>query len=284
MPVARQVQRVRDAVRWRQLLRSCRLDPDALAEPIPEPGQSDFIICGLPRSGTSLLAGLLFQPPRTVVSMEPWDGMRLPPRQLFASLREEIEQTEELSRGRLEPKALASRSVAWKRDGEVVIPLQVAPDYLLGVKWPGFWRYLTLLPNTKFLVCVRHPVDVIRSFAKTGGRLAQGLEYDVAFHRRMNQELEGSTSSPEERRALLYEYIASRLVPHLDRRQVFTVRYEHWGQDPGQLLEQISNFLGLTPPLALSVDIDVPGLRRDDTATADLVRRYCPSAGPLGYQ
>lgn len=283
MPVTRQIQRVRDAVRWRQLLRSCRLDPDALAEPIPEPGQSDFIICGLPRSGTSLLAGLLFQPPRTVVSLEPWDGMRLPPQQLFASLRQEIEQTEKLSRGRLEPKSLASRSVAWQRDGEVVIPLQVAPDFLLGVKWPGFWRYLNLLPNTKFLVCVRHPVDVIRSFAKTGGRLAQGLEYDVAFHRRMNQELVRSTSRPEVRRALLYEFIASRLVPHLDRPQVFMVRYERWAEDPQQLLCQISSFLGLNPPLAFSVDIDTPRLHSDDTPTADLVRRYCPSAGSLGY-
>ena len=283
MPVRRQIQRVRDLVRWRQLLRSCRLDPDALAEPIPEPGQSDFIICGLPRSGTSLLAGLLFQPPRTVVSMEPWDGMRLPPQQLFASLRQEIEQTEKLSRGRLEPTALASRSVAWKRDGEVEIPLQVAPNYLLGVKWPGFWRYLSLLPKTKFLVCVRHPIDVIRSFAKTGGRLAQGLEYDVAFHRRMNQELERSTSRPEVRRALLYEFIASHLVPHLDRPQVFTVRYEQWSQDPSELLEQISDFLGLTPPLRPSVDIDVPGFQWDDATTADLVRSYCPSAASLGY-
>lgn len=283
MPVTRQIQRVRDVVRWRKLLRSCRLDPEALAEPIPEPGQSDFIICGLPRSGTSLLAGLLFQPPRIVVSLEPWDGMRLPPQQLFASLRQEIEQTGKLSRGRLEPKALASRSVAWKRDGEVVIPLHVASDYLMGVKWPGFWRYLNLLPNTKFLVCVRHPVDVIRSFAKTGGRLAQGLEYDVAFHRRMNQELERSTSRPEVRRALLYEIIASHLVPHLGRPQVFTVRYEQWSQDPSQLLEQISDFLGLTPPLTLSVDIDAPGVRGDDEVTADLVRRYCPSAAPLGY-
>jgi hypothetical protein len=215
--------------------------------------------------------------------MEPWDGLRLPPARLFRSLRDEIEQTGALGRGRLEPLALAGRSVEWKRDGEVVIPLEVEAGYLLGVKWPGFWRYLDLLSNTRFLVCVRHPVEVIRSFAKTGGRLSQGLEYDVAFHRRMNRELEASTNNPEVRRAMLYEYIASRLLPHLGREQVLTVRYERWGQDPETLLGEVSDFLGLSPPLDLSVDISPPAKNTDDSAAADLIRRYCPSARELGY-
>jgi hypothetical protein len=283
MSIAEQMKRVRDALRWRQLLRSCRIDPDTLGVPVAEPGPSDFIICGLPRSGTSLLAGLLFQPPQVVVCMEPWDGLRLPPHLLFKSIRQEIAQTGKLSRGRLEPRALERRKVEWKRDGEVVFPIEVDPDYLLSVKWPGFWRYLPVLTKTKFLVCVRDPVEVIRSFAKTGGRLSQGLEYDVAFHRRMNQELADSTSSAAVRRALLYEYIASRIAPHLDRAQVLTVRYERWSEEPARLLGEISEFLGLSPPLRMTVDIEESPQPPRDPQTVELIRQYSPSALALGY-
>lgn len=283
MSIAEQLKRVGDSVRWRRLLRSCRLDPDRLAAPLVEPGPSDFIICGIPRSGTSLLAGLLFQPPRVVVCMEPWDGMRLEPEPLFRSIRQEITETGRLSRGRLEPRALARRTIEWKRDGEVDVPVQVTPDYLLGVKWPGFWRYLPVLDNTRFLVCVRDPVEVVRSFAKTGGRLEKGLEYDVAFHHRMNQELLDATSSNEIRRVLLFEYMASRIAPHLNRAQVFAVRYERWAQEPESLLREISEFLGLSPPLEMSVDIEVSRPPVNDPETAELVRQYSPAAQALGY-
>lgn len=268
--------------RWRRLLRSCRLDPGQLPLPLEEPGASDFIICGCPRSGTSLLAAVLFRPPESVVSMEPWDGLRLPPAELFRSLRSEISTTGRLTRGRLDaPAATTGGRVLWRRDGEMAIDVTTAPGFLLGVKWPAFWRYLDLLPSTKFLVCVRDPVEVVSSFGKVGGRLAAGLDYDVAFNARMNADLEAATDDPRTRRALLYEYVNSAVARHSTDPNVLIVRYERWFDDPESLVADMAAFLGVKP-FQPAVSIRPPS-PPDEPDLADLVERWCPSARALGY-
>jgi hypothetical protein len=268
--------------RWHRLLQSCDLDPGQLEEPLDEPGANDFIICGCPRTGTSLLAGMLFQPPASVVAMEPWDGLRLAPARLFDSLRAEIEEGV-LRRGRLDVAALEKEGrVAWVRDREQPVPLDVEPGFRLGVKWPTFWRYLDLLPNTRFLVCVRDPMEVISSMVGTGGRLAAGYDYDVAFNRDMNTHLRAATDEPSIRRALLYEYVNSRILPHLGSANVKVVRYERWYEDPDMLLSEVAEFLGLEvlePRVRLRPPIPV----KQGERSGPLVERYCPSAMQLGY-
>jgi hypothetical protein len=271
-----------DWLRWQHLLRSCRLDPDLLERPIAEPGSRDFIICGIPRSGTSLLAALLFRPPEIAVCMEPWDGLRLAPAPLFASIRQEIAVTGRLSRGRLDLVALHTGEVKWHRDGAGIYPVELEPSHLLAVKWPGFWRYLDLLPNTKFLVCVRHPFDVIRSFEQTGGRLGAGLEYHVAFYRRMNRELTQASKDVQVRRVLLYQHVAERILPHIHRPQVLLIHFERWESEPARVLTEISSFLEVDLPPQPQVPIRVPE-RTTDWKGSDMVRSYCPSAVDLGY-
>jgi hypothetical protein len=215
--------------------------------------------------------------------MEPWDGFRLPPADLFASLREEIKQTGGMARGRLDGDALAAEgAVRWGRDGEFPHKVDVDPGYLLGVKWPAFWRYLPLLPDTKFLVCVRDPVEVITSFKRTGGRLASGLEYDVLFHRAMNAELERATGDVAVRRVLLFDRIAAALIPHLNRPNVFTVRYERWFQDPEGLINEVGNFLGVRLS-GLNVALMPAEVSEGDPGVGELVGRHSRAASSLGY-
>jgi hypothetical protein len=269
--------------RWRRLLDSLTLDPDRLPRPVMAPGTRDFVICGCPRTGTALLTAMLFQPPRVVTVMEPWDGMRLPPAELFASLRAEM-ATGRLRRGRLDLSALEhDGTVRWCRDGETSHRVEARPDHLLGVKWPAFWRYLDLLPTTRFLVCLRDPTATIQSFAREGGRLAQGLDYDTPFNRAMNEALIAATPVPAERRVLLYDYINERLVPHLTRPNVLVVRFERWFTEPAALVADIGRFLGveLRPDVA-RIDGSRPHPTGDDETLA-LVRRYCRTAGALGY-
>lgn len=231
--------------RWRLLLESCDLDPEAMAAPMPAPGARDFIICGAPRSGTALATAALFQPPHVLTVMEPWDGLRLPPDELFASLRAEI-ATGTLRRGRLDVSALdRDGSVVWCRDGELAQPVTADPDHLLGVKWPSFWQYLDLLPTTRFVVCIRHPDEVIGSYETKGDRLGVGLEYDVAFNARTNRELLAATDDPAERRVLLYDYVYERTLPHLERPNVFALRYERWFEDRTALMGELGEFLGV---------------------------------------
>lgn len=241
-------------------------------------------MCGIPRSGTSLLAAALYQPPRVVTVMEPWDGLRLPPASLFDSIRQEIRDSGSLGRGRLDVNRLiASGRVVWGRDGEFPHDLTVDVDHLLGVKWPTFWRYLHLLPSTKFLVCVRDPVSVVRSFEQQPGSLSRGLEYDVTFNRKMNQELKQATADEALRRVLLYEYVASRIVRHVDQSNVFLVRYERWFSDAPALLHEISEFLG-EDVTHTKVVVDERERRvASSDRDVELIATHCPSAQALGY-
>ncbi len=270
--------------RWEGFLHSLPLDPDALPRPLPSPGARDFIICGSPRSGTTLAAAMLWQPPRCVTVMEPWDGMRLAPAALFGAIRREIADTGGLSRGKLDvPALLAEGAVRWWREGQQPLEVATEPDYLLGVKWPGYWRFLELLPETKFVLCLRHPVETIASFKTSGERLSQGLNYDTAFNRSMNEHLLRTTRDEALRRVLLFDYIAARILPCLGRPNVFLLRYERWFSEREALMRELSAFLGAE--LGMGAPILRPS-RSTAALTAEelaLIRAYCTTASALGY-
>jgi hypothetical protein len=260
------------------------LDPAALDDPVQAPGGNDFIICGCPRTGTTLLTAALFQPPLVVTCMEPWDGMRLSPAQLFESLRDEVDTTGKLTRGRLDVRELRRTGrVRWCREGMAAADVRVDAQWLLGVKWPGYWRYLGSLPGTRFIVCLRDPYEVIASFKAAGGRVAEGLQYDTRFNRELNGELLEMTDDPAVRRVLLFEYVHRRLLPHLERPDVLVVRYERWFDDRNELLRDISGFLGC------NVTWGHVELRRPNSVDAlsererALIAQHCSTAAELGY-
>jgi len=114
-----------------KLIGSLNFDPDQV-DRVEPPGPRDFIICGCSRTGTSLLAAALFQPPEVVTVMEPWDGLGMSPAELFASLRDEIGRDHRLTRGRLDIAALEeTRQVRWVRDGAAPQELNVDGSFLL---------------------------------------------------------------------------------------------------------------------------------------------------------
>lgn len=271
--------------RWERFLRELPLDPAQLQRPLAAPPQNDFIICGSPRTGTTLVCAQLFQPPQVVTVMEPWDGMRLPPAELFASLRQEITSNQSLSRGKLDLTTLQNEGkVKWTQEEAASHSLTVAPDYILGVKWPAYWQYLDLLPETRFLVCVRNPIDTIHSFKKAGGQVARGLQYTTRFNQTLNQDLRRRTDDERLRRIYLYDTINEQVLRHLDRANVFVVRYEEWFTDPERMLSEIGGFLGVTLHSGLarirapkSETLDLP------PEEIELIRQHCRTAKALGY-
>lgn len=286
------LRRVRDAVavvsprrrRWDRFLRTLPLDPALLPRPVPPPGPRDFIICGSPRSGTTLACAMLFQPPHVVTVMEPWDGMRLPPARLWAGLREEIARTGRLRHGRLRVDALQrTGSVEWCHEEESDWPLTPDAGYVLGVKWPAYWRYLELLPDTKFVVCLRHPYETIGSYKTANRRLATGLEYETAFNRAMNTALRHATRDDAVRRVLLCDYIHARMLPHLHRPNVFVLRYERWFEDRDAVLVELSRFL--EAPLGPGMPVLRPSRGRSALGEPEraLIQRYCSTAEAVGY-
>ncbi|MCB1259387.1 MAG: sulfotransferase [Acidimicrobiales bacterium] len=280
--------------RWERFLAGLPLDPDALDEVRPT-GPNDVIVCGSSRSGTTLATAALFQPPRVVTVMEPWDGMRLPPAALFASLRREL-ATGVLRRGRLDIAALHAEHVTrWCRDGERPVPVEADADTVVAVKWPVWWRWLDRLPDTRFVVCVRDPVETIRSYAGTGGRLADGRDYPTAFNAAMLRTLDATArrrppeppGSPLDeawlRRIDLFDHVHEQLLPHLGRANVHTLRYERWFVEPDAVLDELGAFLGVSLA-APSVTITAPRSRPPATdPLGDAIRARCRTAAALGY-
>lgn len=255
-------------------------EPEFELEPV---GARDFVICGVPRSGTTLLAAMLFQPPAVLTVNEPWDGMRMAPAELFARLREGLTRTGKLHGSRLDHASLLGRGrVRWAAQARPV-RVEASPGTLLGVKWPAYWRLLGRLPTARFLVCVRHPCAVVGSYERSGGRLALGLEYDIPFHRTMNRELESATTDLRVRRALLYERVARQVLRFAEDERVRLVRFERWFEDPQAQREEIARFLGvdLGPGPAM---LSRPPERPVDPTQLEAIRSHCPSALALGYR
>lgn len=280
LPVRRRLSRIRGRHRsFDAFLRTLDYVPAATER---SPGAHDFVICGSPRSGTTLACGQLFQPPRVVTVMEPWDGLRLAPHELFGRIRSDL-RSGRLTRGRLDVEALRSRGrVAWT-DDEVAHDVGPVPDdVLVGIKWPTWWQYLDRLPATRFVVCLRDPLEVIDSYQRIGGRLREGAEYPVPLNESINARVRAGTWSLAVRRARLYELINRELLPHLDRPNVFALRYERWHDDPEVLRAELSAFLGI----ALGpwpAEIRAPEAQPVSPRVARIVRNHVPVAAALGY-
>jgi hypothetical protein len=272
---------------WEALRATLTLDPDELASPLEAPGAADVLICGSSRSGTTLLTAMLFQPPVAVSVMEPWDALRMAPAQLFASLRDEL-RSGELRRGHLDVGALRSTgAVVTCTHAEHEAPVALHPEYVLAVKCPALWRYLDRLPDTRFLVCVRDPREVVASCRRSPGRLAEGLDYEVPFNRAMNRSLRDATDDVLLRRVLLYDVVNARILEHVHRPEVLVVRYERWFTERDALLSELGSFLeaDLSHPLAR---IRPPRNRVDEPTAEDrreaaVIRAHCRTAEPLGY-
>lgn len=264
--------------RYERLLASCELEPSRVT-PSDQPGPHDVIICGCPRSGTALVTAALHQPPAMVTVMEPWDGLRLDPATLFQSLRAELAGGT-LRRGRLDLHSLTARGeVTWIHEGRAQ-PVIGGDTTLLGVKWPTYWQLLPALPDTRFVVSVRHPADVVDSFTHQSGRLRDGLEYDVAFNRGLNAAL-GTIDSTSDRRLALYDATYRTVLEHARRPNVHLVRYEDWHLDRDGVLRELSEFLGrdLTDS---PVRIAAPSPSSDTAARAAVVEASL-TARDLGY-
>ncbi len=122
---------------------------------------------------------------------------------------------------------------------------------------------------------------MVASFTNTGGRLANGYDYDVAMNEGMNAWLRSASADAAVRRALMWEYINSRILPHINRPNVKVVRYERWFTEPDTLLQEVGEFLGLRIE-GSNLDLRAPGFT-PDPVIAGLVSEHCPTGPLIGY-
>lgn len=224
----------------------------------------DFLITGLPRSGTSLLCNLLHKGENTIVINEP--------KEVFAALSHDPFCNElQLFYRKLRSNIVSGRPIENKLDGDgnvvedtsakdirkMYLPSFRNNDFLLATKNP--LAYITRLrvicdaiPDMPKIVMIRHPLDVINSWTKNFEHL-RNIDLSVIpftssddklldFYQRNNLEQIRAQDHLPTRRALYFNYLAGLISR--ERERVTIIRYEDLIRNPKETLDQITNKIG----------------------------------------
>ena len=228
----------------------------------------DFILTGMPRSGTSLLCSLLNKAGDTVVINEPAE--------IFPLLHHDARAYGlDLYYRKLRADILLKKGVRSKvtAAGEIIedtriedtrrcyYPVVQQPEFLLGTKNPlAYMARLRLLcdalPNIPKIVTLRHPLDCIASWKRSFPHLDQVDLQKFPFAGDADPLLDASQraaltriqeqTSPAVKRALLWLYLAELIWR--DRNKVKIVRYEDLVQQPLRELKGVTKYLGIKTP------------------------------------
>ncbi|MBT0585055.1 sulfotransferase family protein [Alteromonas oceanisediminis] len=232
----------------------------------------DFLITGLPRSGTSLLCNLLHKAPDVVVVNEPTevfsalekDPTCLPLDRLYRSLRTDIV----IGNG-IKNKVSASGNVIEDtriNDGRRHYqPHFQSTDFRLGTKNP--LAYLSrlrvlcdALPEMPIIVMVRHPLDVIASWKASFSHL-NNVDFNIIpfadetdplldpVQIRLLHAIRHEPYLPV-KRVLYFNYLAEMI--RRDKERVLVVRYEDLVGRPKSTMLSVTQHIGI-PRLSWSI-------------------------------
>lgn len=226
----------------------------------------DFLITGLPRSGTSLLCNLLHKAPNTVVVNEP--------QEVFAALENDPECLSlNLLYRNLRTNILLGDGIKNKVNelGEVIedtrfndayrhyLPDVSRADFCLGTKNPlAYLSRLRILcdalPDMPKIVMVRHPLHVISSW-KSSFKHLNSVDFDIipfandndglldAVQRKLLNEIR-SESNLAVKRALYLRYLGEMIIRDKDR--VHVIRYEDLLSHPQSVMDVVTTLIGTT--------------------------------------
>jgi hypothetical protein len=229
--------------------------------------QDDFLITGLPRSGTSLLCNLLHKAPNLVVVNEPQevfdtlkaDSQALGLGLLYRKLRSNIELGKGIynkvnedgdviedtrfndTRRHYQPKVLDTRfKLATKNPLAYLSRLRVLCD---------------AYPDMPKVVMIRHPLDVIYSWKASFEHLKSidlavipfAGEHDPMLdgvqHRLLNS-VRKQTYLPV-RRALYFNYLAEMIAR--DKERICVIRYEDLLANSTKVMNTVATYVGMMP-------------------------------------
>ncbi len=240
---------------WKEVLDDRR---SAGAATGPAKRARDLLITGIPRSGTSYLCARLHEVPNVVTINEP--------EEIFAPLQNEgvpygIACYYDETRRRILDGFPVKNKVADELPVEDTARMDERRDYrprildenfVLGTK--NTLAYISrledlrrALPRVTLVACVRHPLDTIASWMNSFDHLAAARVEDFPVGGSCDRWLSGAqrerlqairdTSSPALRRALLWAYLAGRLLEYGDG--LLVIRYEDLVTRPGDALVRI---------------------------------------------
>lgn len=270
---------------------------------------SNLIVTGIPRSGTSFLTSTLHKFENCVAINEPEEifahlddtGAPWGMASYYHSLRRAIIDRRPIVNKLVDGKVIEDTAVVDSEQS--YIPHIDGDSFLLATKntlgYLARLRFLSeALPDALFVACVRNPYSTIASWKETfphlreadprgfrKGFLGDPLMRPPARHRlqAMAEEV-----SPEVRRALFWNHLALLI---LEDRPVFSgiFRYEEFSLDPGS---QLSSFLGSVNGAAphrpnVTIERSSPRMQRARNLgprDIDAVRSICTDTAALfGY-
>jgi hypothetical protein len=217
-----------------------------------------LIITGIPRSGTSYLCNLLHRMSNCVILNEPAEAITAltdvkSPRALATFLRDRrrdilagVPIPNKLDHGR------ATQDTAHCNETQHYCPQPASTDFVLGIKQTlAFLSRLPMLrqmlPDARFVACVRDPLDTIASWKGSFPHLAMadvvrqpvGNPIDPWLTAAQRQELcfIASILDPALRRAAWWRYLANLILASRD--DLILIRYEDLVTHPRRTLSRI---------------------------------------------
>ncbi|MDP9173336.1 MAG: sulfotransferase [Planctomycetota bacterium] len=218
----------------------------------------ELIITGIARSGTSYLCNLLHRLDNTVVLNEPieapqalmQEGLPWGLARFFRDVRRDVNAGTPIRNKLVDGKV--TEDTALGGEVQTYAPRVVGPDFVLGVKATvAFLSRLPslrqVMPNARFVACVRDPLDTIASWKGTFEHLrnadVSGLNVgdpnDPWLSGVQRKELSSIAAIPDapSRRAAWWSYLAGLVLESKDH--LILVRYDELAQNPQAALERI---------------------------------------------
>ncbi|MFN8420160.1 MAG: sulfotransferase [Anaerolineae bacterium] len=218
----------------------------------------ELIITGISRSGTSYLCNLLHRYSNCVILNEPeaifaplqsqfipW-GVATFYRQLRADVLDGRPIRNKLQDGKI------TQDTAFNDSYSEYVPTVDNENFVLGSKnnvayLSHLARIRRVLPDARVIVCVRNPFDTIGSWKKSFAHLRDadinnrpiGHPNDVWLPEPLKSRLQqiAEVSDIAQRRALLWQYFAERVLDHASQVQI--VHYDALVSDPMTALDRI---------------------------------------------
>ncbi|MGM0578584.1 MAG: sulfotransferase [Myxococcota bacterium] len=251
-------------------------------------GEKNYVVTGIPRSGTSLTCTLLNASDDSICFNETVTNPAALP-SYFLGVRRRIARGQPVENrfdadGKLTTDTLRSGGEVQARiiDGEpgrFTLGVKATTTFLAGIEYIVELGY-------PVIVLVRDPVDALLSW--NSDKAAHTPEHNLTPHQKRTRyaEVNFLSSDKTEMQAQIWEHFASKIWEW--RTELNIVKYEHLAESTEEILEGIEALLGvkLHRPLP-DIQLRSDHSRYDPDligAVRQAVSRYCPSRRHYGYE
>jgi len=261
---------------------------------------NNLVITGIPRSGTSYVCALLNDVENTVIVNEPPEALSLLHNRSVHPLTEYYDATRSdiLNRVPIQNKIVGGKFIEDTNandtrnyytpevnDAAFIFGSKNTLVYLVCIK-----KIIRQFQDVGILACIRHPYDTIASWKKVSFPHLRNAT--PLFLRDYVDSNEGksiaricTTSELEARYALLWNYLAMRIIDSIDHVTLF--KYEEFVRNPARNLSRLYDSLGVGEQKIPEITPSKARKHRDVLSAAEMnyIQQYCRnSADYFGYE